>query len=209
MSSHTHSHPDPQREPEKDVQDQEVEAESLAAAPAGAVHEVDYEAELAKLKDQALRAMAEAENTRRRLQKELEDTRKYAVASFAKEILGVSDNFQRALDSVPKEGANAETLPQLVTGVEATERQLQATLEKFGIKKIDPMGQMFDPNFHRVMMEQDDPSKEPGTITMVLQTGYMIHDRLLREALVAIAKGGVSKPSKQDPSAPHKVDTSA
>lgn len=183
----------------------DVATEEAAAAEAQETAP-DYAAEAAQLKDQLLRALAEAENTRRRMQKELDDARKYAVSTFAKEVLTVSDNFQRALDSVPKEGASADTLTQLVTGIEATERQLQAVLERFGIKKIEPLGQMFDPNYHRVMMEQEDPSKAPGTVTMVLQAGYMIHDRLLREAMVAVAKGGAAKPDK---AAGHKVDTSA
>jgi len=160
----------------------------------------DLAKEVEHLKDQMLRAMAEAENTRRRLNKELDETRKYAVSNFAKEMLGVADNFRRALEAVPKEGANGETLKQLVAGVEATERQLLATFEKFGIKKINPMGQPFDPHFHRVMMEIDDPAHPAGTVVQVMQEGFVIQDRLLREALVAVSKGGPTV---------HKVDTEA
>ncbi|MGE4351914.1 MAG: nucleotide exchange factor GrpE [Bdellovibrionales bacterium] len=156
--------------------------------------------EVSSLKDQVLRAMAETENTRRRMKKEVEDAQKFAVGSFAKEMLVVADNFRRALDAVPQEGANGETLKTLVAGVEATERQLLATFEKFGIKKLDPMGKPFDPHLHQVMMEQEDPSKPAGMVVQVLQPGYMIHDRLLREAMVVVAKGG---PAAQ------KVDTSA
>ncbi|NTU77241.1 MAG: nucleotide exchange factor GrpE [Alphaproteobacteria bacterium] len=156
--------------------------------------------EAAKLKDQLLRAMAETENTRRRMSKELDDTRKYAVSQFAKEMLTVADNFRRALEAVPKEGADGEALKTLITGVEAIERQLLANFERFGIKPINPLGQPFDPHFHRVMLEQEDPSKPAGTIVQVLQTGYMIHDRLLREAMVTVAKGGPTV---------HKVDTEA
>src|ERR1700729_1423341 len=105
--------------------------------------------EIAKLKDQLLRALADAENTRRRAQKEREDTAKYAIANFAKEMLAVADNFRRALDAVPKEARGNEALKDLVAGIEATERQLQAALVRFGIKKLDPLGQPFDPNFHR------------------------------------------------------------
>ena len=150
----------------------------------------DLTKEVEHLKDQMLRAMAEAENTRRRLNKELEETRKYAVSNFAKEMLVVADNFRRALDAVSKEGAGNDTLKQLIEGVEATERQLLASFERFGIKKIDPMGQPFDPHFHRVMMEIDSPGHPAGTVVQVIQAGYMIHDRLLREAMVAVAKGG-------------------
>lgn len=162
------------------VENMAPEVDALAAA----------QNEIAQLKDQTLRAMAEAENTRRRMQKEVEDTRKYAATNFAKEMLGVADNFRRALEAVPKDIAGNEALKNLMTGIEATERQLLASFERFGIKKIDPLGQMFDPNFHRVMMEMEDPEQPAGTIIQVLQPGYMIQDRLLREALVGVAKGG-------------------
>jgi molecular chaperone GrpE len=155
---------------------------------------------LAEMKDQLLRALAEAENTRRRAQKEREDTAKYAVADFAKEMLNVADNFQRALAAIP-EGTKDPVLKNLITGVEATERQLQAVLERFNIKKIEPLGQLFDPNFHRAMAEIDDPDQPPGTVVQVMQPGYIIHDRLLREALVAVAKGGPAVASKVDQSA--------
>ncbi|MFA6280634.1 MAG: nucleotide exchange factor GrpE [Bdellovibrionales bacterium] len=156
--------------------------------------------EIGKLKDQILRAMAETENTRRRMKKENDDAQKYAIAGFAKEMLAIADNFRRALDAVPKDDAQNDTFKNLVMGVEATERQLLSAFERFGIKKIEPAGQPFDPHFHQVMMEQEDPSVPAGTILTVLQAGYMIHDRLLREAMVVVAKGGP---------AAHKVDTSA
>jgi molecular chaperone GrpE len=158
------------------------------------------EKEIERLKDQLLRALAEAENTRRRLNKELEDTRKYAVSNFAKEMLVVADNFRRALEAIPKDGADNDTLKHLIAGVEATERQLLNSFAQFGIKKIDPLGQPFDPHFHRVMLEIEDPDRPAGTVVQVIQSGYMIHDRLLREAQVAVSKGGP---------AVHKVDTEA
>lgn len=157
--------------------------------------------EIAKLKDQLLRALAEAENTRRRAQKEREDTAKYATANFAKEMLAVADNFRRALEAVPKDTGQNEAMKTLIAGIEATERQLSAALGRFGIRKLEPLGQPFDPNFHRVMMEVDDPEKAPGTVVQVLQPGYVIHDRLLREALVAVAKGAATTATKIDTSA--------
>jgi len=156
--------------------------------------------EIAGLKDQVLRALADAENTRRRARKEIEDEKKYAVGSFAKEMLGVADNFRRALDATPRDTSDP-ALKNLITGIEATERQLQASLERFGIKKIEPLGQIFDPNFHQVMGEVQDASQPAGTIVQVLQAGYVIHDRLLREALVAVAKGGNAPAPKVDTSA--------
>ncbi len=160
----------------------------------------ELEKQLAEMKDRALREMADAENTRRRAQKEREETSKYAVAKFAKEIIGVSDNFRRAVDAAPAEHSDP-AVKSLIVGIDATERQLLATLENFGIRRIDPLGEIFDPNFHRVMMEVEAVDKKPGTIVQVLQTGYMIHDRLLREALVAVAKGPQLEMSRVDTSA--------
>ena len=173
-------------------------AEAEGVAPTEKPDEV--QSEIARLKDQLLRALAEAENTRRRAQKEREDTAKYATANFAKEMLSVADNFKRALEAMPNEAVQNDAVKNLVAGIEATERQLQGVLERFGIKKLEPLGQPFDPNFHRVMMEIEDTEKPPGTVVQVLQPGYVIHDRLLREALVAVAKGAAPAT---------KVDTSA
>ncbi len=157
-------------------------------------------AEIAGLKDQLLRSLADAENTRRRSKKEIEDSAKYAVTNFAKDMLGVSDNFRRALESIPHDTQDA-AVKNLITGIEATERQLLASLERYGIRKLEPLGQIFDPHFHQVMAEIPDPSQPAGTVVQVMQAGYTIHDRLLREALVAVAKGGAPAASKVDTSA--------
>jgi molecular chaperone GrpE len=157
-------------------------------------------AEIAGLKDQLLRALADAENTRRRSRKEIEDSGKYAVTNFAKEMLVVADNFRRALDAVPQDTQDP-ALKNLIVGIEATERQLLSAFERFGIKKLDPMGQIFDPHLHQVMAEVQDPSQPTGTVVQVLQAGYTIQDRLLREALVAVAKGGGAAVPKVDTSA--------
>ncbi len=180
-------------QPDENVEQTENQAApEQAAAPEASSPEqriAELEKQLAEMKDRALREMAEAENTRRRAQKDREETSKYAVSGFAKEMLAISDNFRRALDAAPAE-VDDPVVKNLIAGVDATERQLLATLERFGIKKIEPMGQIFDPHFHRVMMEVDAPDQPAGTVMQVLQAGYMIHDRLLREALVAVAKGG-------------------
>ncbi|ANC92646.1 nucleotide exchange factor GrpE [Azospirillum humicireducens] len=149
------------------------------------------EAEVASLKDQLLRAMAETENTRRRAQRDREDATKFAVSSFAKELVSVADNLRRALDAVPAEGREQDDmLKGLAVGVEATERQLFAAFDRAGIKKLDPAGEPFDPNFHQVMFEIENTGKAAGTVVQVLQPGYTIHGRLLREAMVGVAKGG-------------------
>ena len=145
--------------------------------------------EAASLKDQLLRALAETENTRRRVQREREDSARYAVAPLAKEILPVADNLARALAAVPKEAlAQDEALRNLVEGIAATERQLQAALERNNIKLVDPMGEKFDSHRHQAMFEVPSPGKPSGTVVQVLQPGYVLHDRLLRPALVGVAK---------------------
>ncbi|MBP2300310.1 nucleotide exchange factor GrpE [Azospirillum picis] len=170
------------------------QAADQAAAPDAASGEdrvAKLEAEVAGLKDQLLRAMAETENTRRRAQRDREDASKYAVSSFAKELVSVADNLRRALEAVPAEGREQdEMLKGLAVGVEATERQLFAAFDRAGIKKIDPTGEPFDPNFHQVMFEIENTGKAAGTVVQVLQPGYTIHGRLLREAMVGVAKGG-------------------
>jgi len=147
-------------------------------------------AENAAMKDQLLRALAEAENTRRRTQRDREDFAKYSAAPLAKDILPVADNLARALAAVPKEAlANDEALKNLVEGIAATERQLQSALERHNIKRIDPEGEKFDSHHHQAMFEVPGTDKPGGTVVQVLQAGYILHDRLLRPALVGIAKG--------------------
>jgi molecular chaperone GrpE len=146
------------------------------------------EAELAEQKDRLLRALAETENVRRRGQREREDAAKYAVAGFAKELLSVADNLRRALDSLPAEEAKDERTRSLLAGVEATERELLTVFERNGVRRIDPNGERFDHNFHQAVFEAERPGKCAGTIIEVLQPGYVLHDRLLRPAMVGVAK---------------------
>jgi len=146
------------------------------------------EAELAEQKDRLLRALAETENVRRRGQREREDASKYAVAGFAKELLSVADNLRRALDSLPAEEHRDQRTGSLLEGVEATERELRAVFERNGVRRIDPEGERFDHNFHQAIFEAERPGKRAGTIIEVLQPGYVLHDRLLRPAMVGVAK---------------------
>jgi molecular chaperone GrpE len=143
-------------------------------------------------KDQALRALAESENMRRRFQREREDTQRYAVADFAKEILPVVDNLRRALDAIPAEARVSDKfLETLASGVELTERQLLAAFERFKLAKIDPQpGERFDATKHQAMFEVPDSGHPSGAVVQVVQPGYMLHDRLLRPALVGVAKAG-------------------
>lgn len=164
-----------------------------AAPPASgqSPREAELEAELAAFKDKALRSLAEAENTRRRLSADKEEALRYAAAAFAREIVPVADNLRRALDSIGAEArAKDKALDNLAVGVEMVERMLLTAFERVGIKPIEALGQRLDPYRHEVMYEIEDKAQPAGTVIEVLETGYVIHDRLLRAAKVAVAKGG-------------------
>ena len=148
--------------------------------------------EAAEMKDRLLRTLAEMENLRKRTEREVADARQYGVASFARDMLGVADNFRRALDAIGPEvraGVDA-AVTSFIEGVELTERELLKALEKNGIRKIEPQGEKFDPNLHQAMYEVPDPSVPSGSVVQVVQPGYMIGERILRPAMVAVAKGG-------------------
>lgn len=149
-------------------------------------------AENAELKDRALRVMAEMENLRRRTEKEVRDAKQYSVAGFARDMLSVTDNLRRALDSLSPEARESadEVMKSLIAGVEMTERDLLNQLEKHGVKKLDPEGQKFDPHFHQAMFEVPNPSIPANMVVQVMQAGYTIGDRVLRPALVGVSKGG-------------------
>ena len=169
------------------------------AAPSAEERVAALEAELAEHKDQLLRALAETENVRRRAQREREDALKYAVAGFAKELLSVADNLRRALDSLPQSEVKDERTRGLVTGVEATERELLSVFERHGLRRIDPEGERFDHNLHQAIFEAERPGKPSGIVIEVLQPGYVLHDRLLRPAMVGVAK---QTPKPADPAEP-------
>ena len=146
------------------------------------------EAELAEHKDRLLRALAEAENTRRRTQRERDDAAKYAISGFAKDLLSAADNLRRALDSLPEAEIDDARTRSLLAGVAATERELLSVFERHGIRRIDPRGEPFDHNLHQAIFEAERADRPPGTIVEVLQPGYVLHDRLLRPAMVGVAK---------------------
>ena len=151
---------------------------------------IALETELADVKDRMLRALAETENTRRRAQREREDSQKYAITGFAKDLLSAVDNLRRALESVPEAEVKDAKLRGLLDGVAATERELLSALERHGVKRIDPKGEKFDHNFHQAIFEVENTGQPAGTVVEVLQPGYVLHDRLLRPAMVGVAKGG-------------------
>jgi len=151
---------------------------------------VGIESELADTKDRLLRALAETENVRRRLQRERDDARKYAVSDFVKDLLSAVDNLGRALAAMPESEVKDSRTQSLRDGVAATERELLSAFERHGLKRIDPKGERFDHNFHQAIFEAERPDLPAGTVVEVLQPGYVLHDRLLRPAMVGVAKGG-------------------
>jgi molecular chaperone GrpE len=170
-------------------------AEPRGAAPPAAEDLTALAAAVDELRDKYLRAAAETENVRRRAEREIADARAYGIAAFAREVIGVADNLARALDAIDSDArAGAEgTLKALLDGVELTQRELQKALEKQGVRRLDPKGERFDPNFHQAMFEVPDTEAPPGTVVQVVQTGYAIGDRVLRPALVGVAKGGIKE----------------
>jgi len=154
-------------------------------------------AEVETLKDRALRAMAEVENVRKRLERERDDARTYSVTRFARDMLTVADNLNRALAAFPPEvrAKTDDTVKAVLDGVDATARELTAALARHGVKTIDAQGQRFDPNLHQAIAEVPTRDSPPGTVVSVVQSGYLIGDRLLRPAMVTVAKAGGAAPS--------------
>ena len=164
--------------------------ENDAAVAAESTDDDSLAAENAKLKDQLLRALAELENVRKRAEREKEQTRKFGIADFARDLLSVSDNLRRALDAAPQDRTQIdEALGNLITGVEMTEKELLSAFEKHGIRKLQPLGEVFDYNFHQAMFEVESNDHGAGIVMQVLQVGYAIGDRLLRPAMVGVSKG--------------------
>lgn len=168
--------------------------------------------ELANTKDAALRALAEADNLRKRTAKEKSDLSKYAVSSFAKDMLSVADNMRRGIESIPADlRQENEQIANTIVGMEAVERTLLQIFERNGIKKTDPLGEQFDPNFHEVMFQSPVAGKPAGTIIQVIEPGYILHERLLRPARVGISSG---EPEQQSENADNNskaqhIDTEA
>jgi len=161
------------------------------------------QAESADFKDKWLRAHAEVENIRKRAEREKEDMAKYAIARLARDIVNVGDNFQRAIDAVPADAAEQDpALKSFLKGVTLTERELLNVLERHGIKRMLPMNEPFNPHLHQAVMEIPREDASAGTIVQVFQAGYMIEDRVLRPAMVGIAKGGPKAPAAPEDSGP-------
>jgi molecular chaperone GrpE len=170
-------------------------AEAVASSPPP-VHEAKpstaLDRELAETKDRLLRALADMENLRKRTEREVADARLYGISAFARDILGVADNMHRALQALDEELRTKadDATKAMLEGVELTERELMNALEKNGVKRIEPLGQKFDPHRHQAMFEIEDASVPSGSVVQVMQSGYLIGERVLRPAMVAVSKGG-------------------
>ncbi len=187
-----------------------AEPEADDAAASGTVAEL--QAQVADLKDRLLRAAAEMENMRRRFEREMADTRQYAVTGFAREVLSIGDNLSRALAAVPDEARKEDgALKGLLDGVEMTERELVRVLDKHNVKRIEPHGEKFDPNFHQAMFEVEHDEAPHGTVVQVIQPGYSIGERILRPALVGVAKAAAKKtePVEKQPESDQPKDAEA
>ncbi|APG89718.1 nucleotide exchange factor GrpE [Sinorhizobium americanum] len=181
--------------PEETVKGVAPEAAETAAADTSAAAPDPLElakAESADLRDKYLRLAAEMDNLRRRTERDVKDAKSYSVAGFARDMLAVSDNLRRALEAIPAEARESGDagLTALIEGVEMTERSMLTALERHGVKQLDPTGQKFDPNFHQAMFEVPNPEVPNNTVVQVVQAGYTIGERVLRPAMVGVAKGG-------------------
>lgn len=166
--------------------------ESASGRDSGGADEAgQLKAEVAELKDRLLRTHAEMDNVRKRLEREKTDQAKFAITKFARDVLSIGDNVQRAIDAVPQRSLEDDpALKSFFEGVTMIERELVSVLGKHGIKRLDPKGEPFDPNFHQAVVEVPSSDVPAGRVTQVFQSGYMIEDRVLRPAMVAVSKGG-------------------
>jgi len=199
--------PDDKTDPREANEDQAKVADSPKAEPKTAKLDSDANVgadldallvENNEMRDRLLRTMADMENLRRRTEREKTDTARYAISNFARDVLTVGDNLKRTIEHVPAEAAAGDpALKSFLEGVELTERELLNVLERHGVTRIEPLGQRFDPNCHQAMYEVEDEAVPEGTVVDVMQSGYIIGDRCLRPALVAVAKGGAKAPKPQ------------
>lgn len=175
-----------QHAPEAPVSEQDAATEQPQQPLEIATAQIEtLQEELTKTKDEALRTLAEAQNIRRRSEKEIENARKFALEKFAGELLGVADNLERALDTAD---TSNEVVKPLAEGIELTQKSLVDTLAKFNVVQLNPLGEPFDPQFHQAMSMVENPDVEPNTVTLVMQKGYTINERLLRPAMVMVSK---------------------
>ena len=188
MSNEETTNPDIEQPAQELVEETAAAAESVDAVEEGPSPEVQIEAlqeQLAKTKDDALRTLADAQNIKRRAEGEIDKARKFALEKFAGELLAVADNLERALEAADTDN---EVVKPLAEGVQLTQKTLLDTLAKFNVTQLDPVGEPFDPQFHQAMSMVENPDVEPNTVTLVMQKGYTLNERLLRPAMVMVSK---------------------
>ena len=196
--------PGPEAAPAEPVADSGMPRAELEARFAALAAELaEKSAEFAAFKDSAQRQLAEKENQRRRAENEMADARKYGAVPFARDTLALADNLRRALAAAAApaddQAARAQLFDALRQGVELIDREFAGILERHGIKRIEPLGEKFDPNWHQAMFEADVPGAAPGSVIQVVQPGYRLHDRLLRAAMVGVAKAKVAAAAEDAP----------
>ena len=192
-------------EKEEPVSESPKEKEKEEISPEGLIEKLNEE--ITGLKDQRLRAIAELENFRKRAEKDQSDALKYGISNFAKEIINIRDNIERAQSSISEEAKNNEAIKSVIEGIDLIAQSVVSTFEKIGIKKIESLNEKFDHNLHQAMMEIENDDLEPGTIVQELIPGYTLHDRLLRPAMVGVSKKTKKNDDIAENSSPEEVES--
>ena len=195
----------PTLEKEEQVSEELKDQEEAEISPEDLIEKLNEE--ITDLKDQRLRAIAELENFRKRAEKDQSDALKYGISNFAKEIINIRDNIERAQSSISDEAKNNEAIKSVIEGIDLIAQSVVSTFEKIGIKKIDSLNEKFDHNLHQAMMEIENDELDPGTIVQELISGYTLHDRLLRPAMVGVSKKSKKNEDNADKSAPEELES--
>ena len=195
----------PTSEKEEQVSEEPRDQEETEISPEDLIEKLNEE--ITSLKDQRLRAIAELENFRKRAEKDQSDALKYGISNFAKEIINIRDNIERAQSSISDEAKNNEAIKSVIEGIDLIAQSVVSTFEKIGIKKIESLNEKFDHNLHQAMMEIENEELEPGTIVQELIPGYTLHDRLLRPAMVGVSKKSKKDEDNADKSAPEEIES--
>jgi molecular chaperone GrpE len=195
----------PTSEKEEQVSEEPKDQEEAETSPEDLIEKLNEE--IMSLKDQRLRAIAELENFRKRAEKDQSDALKYGISNFAKEIINIRDNIERAQSSISDEAKNNEAIKSVIEGIDLIAQSVVSTFEKIGIKKIESLNEKFDHNLHQAMMEIENEELEPGTIVQELIPGYTLHDRLLRPAMVGVSKKSKKNEDNTDKSAPEEIES--
>jgi molecular chaperone GrpE len=195
----------PTSEKEEQVSEEPKDQEEAETSPEDLIEKLNEE--ITGLKDQRLRAIAELENFRKRAEKDQSDALKYGISNFAKEIINIRDNIERAQSSISDEAKNNEAIKSVIEGIDLIAQSVVSTFEKIGIKKIESLNEKFDHNLHQAMMEIENEELEPGTIVQELIPGYTLHDRLLRPAMVGVSKKTKKNEDNAEKSAPEEIES--